>query len=390
MTAPLVALVAGEPSGDLLGAALMRALKRETGGQLRFAGVGGDAMAKEGLDSLFPLADLAVMGLVEVVPSIPRVLRRLAQTARALRAMAPAALVTIDAQAFSRRLAARLHGAPFPVIHYVAPTVWAWRPGRAAKLAAVADRVLLLFPFEPPYWQRAGLDAVYVGHPAAAASFDPAAVAKRRARLLAGGRGPLLALLPGSRAGEVGRHLPLFRQVAEGLARQRPGLRAVIPTLPALAGAIARETGGWSFAVTVDDGPCRHLAMAAADVALAVSGTVSLDLAAAATPHVVAYRAHPITAAIVRRLVKVAFASPVNLVAGREAVPEFCQERCRAPLLTAALEELLDDAARADRQRRAMAEVVAALKPAAASPSTLAARAVLELIRRPCQAPPPA
>lgn len=389
MTAPLVALVAGEPSGDLLGAALMRALKRETGGQLRFAGVGGDAMAEEGLDSLFPLADLAVMGLVEVVPSIPRVLRRLAQTARALRALRPAALVTIDAQAFSRRLAARLRGAPFPVIHYVAPTVWAWRPGRAAKLAAVVDRVLLLFPFEPPYWQQVGLDAVYVGHPAAAASFDPAAVAQRRARLLAGGRGPLLALLPGSRAGEVRRHLPLFRQVAEALARQRPGLRAVIPTLPALAGGIAREAGGWSLAVAVDDGQ-RHLAMAAADVALAVSGTVSLDLAAAATPHVVAYRAHPLTAAIVRRLVKVAFASPVNLVAGREAVPEFCQERCRAPLLTAALAELLDDAARVAWQRRAMADVVAALKPAGASPSTLAARAVLELVRRPCQAPPPA
>ena len=386
MTAPLVALVAGEPSGDQLGAGLMRALRREAGGHVRFAGVGGEAMAGEGLASLFPIDDLAVMGLVEVVPSIPRVLRRLAEATRAIRAMRPAVLVTIDAQAFSRRLAARLQPAPFPVVHYVGPTVWAWRPGRAAKLAAVVDRVLLLFPFEPPHWRPVGLDAVYVGHPAVDAAFDPAEVARCRARLLAGGEGPLLALLPGSRAGEARRHLPIFRRVAEGLARRRPGLRAVVPTLPALAPSLRRRTGGWRLPVAVDDGPGRRLAMAAADAALAVSGTVSLDLAAAGTPHVVAYRAHPLTAAVVRRLLKVGFASPVNLVAGREAVPEFCQERCRAPLLAAALEELLDDAGKAAAQRSAMAAVAAALRPEGASPSTLAARAVLELIGA-CQPP---
>ena len=165
MTGPRISLVAGEPSGDALGADLMRALVRETAGTVTFTGVGGPEMEAEGLASIYPMSDLSVMGLIEVVPGLARVMRRLRQTVRHLKKIRPDVLVTIDAQAFSRRLAERIHPAPFPVVHYVGPTVWAWRPSRVRKVASVVDRLLLLFPFEPACWEDSGVDAVYVGHP---------------------------------------------------------------------------------------------------------------------------------------------------------------------------------------------------------------------------------
>ena len=380
--APLVFLVAGEPSGDVLGAALMAALRERTGGDVRFAGIGGPAMAERGLESLFPMSDLSIMGIVEVLPSLRRVLRRIRETADSVLACRPDVVVTIDSQSFSYRVAKRLAPAPCPIVQYVAPTVWAWKPWRARHLAAVVDRVLLLFPFERPYWDAVGLDAVDVGHPAASACVDEASRAAMRMRLLQGRAGPLLTVLPGSRRGVIARHLPVFRAAVERLTGEFPGLVAAIPTVPGMAAAMADAVAQWPVPVTLVEGgvPERLSAMAAADAALAASGTVALELAAVATPHVIAYRANAITAAIVRRMIRITMVSPVNLVAGRQVTPELLQEQCAPENLSGELARLLRGGPDADEQRAAMNEVMAALGRGGPPPSERAADAVLAMI----------
>ena len=380
--APLVFVVAGEPSGDALGAAMMAALKRETGGAVRFAGIGGPAMEGEGLRSLFPMAELSVMGLIEVLPSLRRILRRIDETVAAIREARPDVVVTIDSQSFSYRVAKRLKPAPCPVVHYVAPTVWAWKPWRARHLAAVVDRVLLLFPFEKPYWDAVALDAVEVGHPAAEAVIDADARLAMRSRLLGDRAGPLLVVLPGSRTGVVRRHLPVFGEAVARLARRHPGLAVALPTVSGVADVVRVGIAGWAVPATVVEGASaeRLLVMAAGDAALAASGTVALELAAVETPHVIAYRANAITAAIVRRMVTIRWASPVNLVAGRAVTPELIQESCTPGRLAAALDGLLADGETARAQRAAMGEVMTALGRGGPPPSERAARAVLEMI----------
>ena len=374
MTRPVVYLVAGEPSGDALGAELMRALVRETGGVIEFAGVGGPEMEEEGLTSIYPMSELSVMGLVEVVPGLARVLRRLTQTSRHVRATRPDVLVTIDSQAFSRRLAERIHPAPFPVVHYVGPTVWAWRPSRIRKVASVVDRLLLLFPFEVSCWEGSGVDAVYVGH--------PLADGKNEHPSRTSGEGPCIVLLPGSRKAEIRRHLPIFRDVAERLARDVPEVRMVIPTVANVVDDVRRGTRSWSCPVEIAERPStgRLRVMAGADAAIAVSGTVALELASLGIPHVIAYRANPLTAAIVRRLIRVRYASLVNIMADREVTPEFIQDECRAGAIHDALRRILDDPLEARTQKEHMAGVMRSLHHPDGHSSTVAARAILEVI----------
>jgi len=379
---PLVFVVAGEPSGDVLGGALMAALRERTGDSVRFAGVGGPAMAEQGLESLFPMSDLSVMGLIEVLPSLRRILRRIDETVCAVRDLDPAVVVTIDSQSFSYRVARKLAPAPCPMVQYVAPTVWAWKPWRARHLARVIDRVLLLFPFEGPYWDAVSLNWVEVGHPAAAAKVDEATRSAMRARLIGEREGPLLAVLPGSRRGVVARHLPIFRDAATRLLAGHPGLSVAIPTVPGLARMISAETDSWPVPVSVVEGGVteRLAVMAAAEAALATSGTVALELAAVATPHVIAYRANALTAAVVRRMVRIDTASPVNLVAGRHVTPELLQEHCTPQALADALERLLGDVDAIATQKAAMNDVMTALGRGGPPPSMRAADAVLELI----------
>ena len=381
MAKPLVFLVAGEPSGDSLGAELMKGLFAETGGAIDFVGVGGPEMEAQGLVSSFPMSDLSVMGLFEVLPRLARVLRRLRQTSRSVLAIRPSVLVTIDSQEFSWRLARRIHPAPFPVVHYVAPTVWAWRPSRARKVAAVTDRLLLLFPFEKPWWDRIGHDAVHVGHPVAS-NPPPAGVGILRESLICGGPGPLLAVLPGSRKAEVRRHLPIFREVVARLVRDCPRLTLVIPTVANVAQDVRDGTSSWPWPLAVIDADVsgRRKAMAAADAALAVSGTVALELASVGTPHIIAYRANPLTAAIIRRVSTVDHASLVNLTAGMDVTPEYLQEECRADLIHDGIRRIIAEPSVAERQKHQMARVMEALRHPEGSSSRVAAHNILELI----------
>jgi lipid-A-disaccharide synthase len=371
-------LIAGEPSGDRLGAALMAGLRALVPG-VRFLGVGGPLMQAEGMASLFPMEELSVMGIAEVLPKYRALKRRVAQAGAAAVASGAAALVTIDSPDFCLRVAAIAKaGAPgMKRIHYVAPSVWAWRPGRAAKMARVVDHVLALLPFEPPYMTAAGMGCDFVGHPVVAEPLAGAGeVAALRAEL--GGAGPVLLALPGSRKGEVARLAPVFGAVAGGMAARHPGLRVVLPTLAAVEAEVRAATAAWPVAPRIVTGAAeKRAAFGAADVALAASGTVSLELAAAGCPMVIAYDMHPLTLWLMRRMARVDTVTLVNLVSGTRAVPEFIGEACRPGRIGPALEAVLADPG---AQRAAMAVTMARLGQGGEAPGLRAARAVLRVL----------
>ncbi len=379
---PLVYLIAGEPSGDVLGARLIEGLRELTGGKVRIIGIGGPLMEAQGLDSLFPIDALSVMGIVEVVPRIPKVLGLISRTVADIRRRQPDVVVAIDSKAFSYRVARKLKPAPCPVIQYVAPTVWAWKPWRAKHLAEVVDRVLLLFPFEKPYFDAVGLDAVFVGHPAATLTSPADAGPAFRREHDIGEETRVVCLLPGSRRSEVTRLLPVFKETLGLLEKSHPGLRFLLPTVPRLAETVRQAVATWpqSVMVLAGDDDEKRAAFAASDVALAASGTVTLELAAAGLPGVITYRVHPLTATIVRRMIRVPYAAMVNIIEGREVMPEFLQENCDPAKLAAAVGNLLDDDALRSDQQAAMADVMHQLGKGDDAPNLRAARAVLDLI----------
>lgn len=382
---PLIYLMAGEASGDVLGAGLMRSLRAMTGGHVRFAGIGGDAMAAEGLDSLFPISEMAVMGIVEILPKAPLLLRRVWQTADDAWKRQPQAVVSIDSKAFTMRVQKRLFqrrakagGVGPRLIHWVPPTVWAWRPGRAASIARHLDHLMTLFPFEPPYFEAHGLETTFVGHPAARQPAGNGAAFRGRFRLPKGA--PVLGLMPGSRPGEVKRLLPVFREVVARLAGRYQSMQVVIPTVPLVAEAIQEETRSWRAPVTVVPDPrYKYDAFAACTVALAASGTVTLELTIAGVPTVVAYRVNALSAAIARRLIDPEAIVLTNKLMGRRVVPQFIQEDCTADRLTVAVERLFDDP-RARAEQGAASEAVRRMLLAdGQDPSDRAARTVLRV-----------
>ena len=369
-------LIAGEPSGDRLGAALMAGLKTLVPG-VGFVGVGGPLMQAEGLDSLFPMEELSVMGIAEVVPKYFPLKRRIAEAAAAVLASEATALITIDSPDFCLRVAKIVKAARpgFRTIHYVAPSVWAWRPGRAAKMARVIDHVLALLPFEPPYMTAAGMSCDFVGHPVVA---EPLAPAKAGRALR--GQGPLLLALPGSRRGEVTRLAPVFGQVVVALAARHPTLTVALPTVRGVADLVADLTADWSVRPRIITDPDeKRAAFAAADVALAASGTVSLELAANGCPMVIAYDMHPLTLWLMRRAALVDTVTLVNLVAESRTVPEFIGPDCRADRIVPALEALLADSA---AQQAAMALTMDRLGKGGEAPGLRAARSVLAALDR--------
>ncbi|NQV58196.1 MAG: lipid-A-disaccharide synthase, partial [Alphaproteobacteria bacterium] len=368
-------LVAGEASGDVLGARLIAALRQRHHGELKFSGVGGVQMAGEGMDSLFPIADLSVMGLAEILPRVPLLLRRLRETCLHVKTVRPSALITIDAPGFSFRLAKRLAGEGIPLIHYVAPQVWAWRPGRARHLAGRIDHLLALLPFEPDFFSDYDLPCDFVGHPVIEGVAEAPGDGPEFRRGLAIPSGvPVLALLPGSRVGEVSRLLPVFGQVAALLHAQRPGLHVVIPTVEQVAGVVAAAIAYWPMPTHLVEGTARRAdAFAAADVALAASGTVSLELALRGIPTVVAYRTNPFTAALMRRMLIIPHVALPNILAERAVVPEFLQQDCRAEPIAVALAQLLDEPDERSRQREALADVAGMLGQGGTLPSLRAA-----------------
>ena len=379
----LIFIVSGEASGDNLAGRLMGALKRETGGRIRFAGVGGPQSASQGLVSLFPMSDLSVMGLAEVLPHLPRLVRRLNETTAAARRLKPDAVVTVDSPGFCLRLAHRLRGSGIPVIHYVAPQLWAWGPFRARKLRKRVDHIMALLPFEVPFFAQYGIPCTYVGHPAIDAGAERGDGPAFRTRHGLSPDAPVLCVLPGSRAGEVRRMLPVFGDALMLLKEKYPDLRIVIPVVDSVAQVVRQITQDWPLpTVLIIDMAERFDAFAAADAAMAKSGTVTLELALADVPMVVAYRISPTSAFLVRRMgVSVEHASLVNLLAGRQVVPEYLQEDCTGPKIAEAVIDILSSKQVRESQQKAFKEVVRALGDRIPSPSERAAKVVLDVVR---------
>lgn len=379
--APFVFLIAGEPSGDALGARLMTALKSKTGGRVRFAGIGGPAMIGQGMESLFSMQELAVMGLAEVLPRIFQLKRRIDETVATVKAAHPDVLVTIDAPDFCLRVAKRLKGQGVALAHYVAPSVWAWRPGRARKVAAFLDHLMTLLPFEPPYFAREGLAATFVGHPVLESGADRGDGPGFRKRHGIAPNASVLVLLPGSRRGEIARLIGAFGETFAALRQAKPGLVGVLPTVDAVRADVEAAVARWPAQPIVVTGETeKFAAFAAAAAALAASGTVALELAMAKTPMVIAYRMNPATAWLARRLIRVRFVTLLNLVLDRAAVPELLQNDCVPDKLAAAVARLLDDPAARTEQVAATTAALAALKPEGALPSEKAAEVVLSLV----------
>ena len=344
-------LLAGEASGDRLGAELMRGL-RQLKTDVRFRGIAGPEMQSEGLDSLFDMAELSVMGLAEVLPKYFALKRRLDQTVAEVLAWKPDILVTIDSPDFCLRVARAVRAADPSIrtCHYVAPSVWAWRPGRAKKMAAYIDHVLALLPFEPPYMQAEGMACDFVGHPVAA---QAAVTSKQIAQFQADfGLDPArrsLVVLPGSRASEIKRLLPIFcKVVAQPYFAE---FQLIFPTLPHLEpllraeiDALAQDTVLVTGAglTAADAAEQRLVAYGAATAALAASGTVSLELAAAGTPMVIAYDMGFISRMVIGAMLKIDTVTLVNLVSETRAVPEFIGKDCKAERIAPALQQILD------------------------------------------------
>ncbi|SDM94861.1 lipid-A-disaccharide synthase [Afipia sp. GAS231] len=379
-----VFLIATEESGDRLGAALMKILRQRLGGAVRFEGVGGRAMAREGLDSLFPIEELSIIGLAAVVKQLPKILRLIRQTAAAVTEAAPDVLVIIDSPDFTHRVARRVRArdARIPIVDYVSPSVWAWRPGRARAMRTYVDHVLALLPFEPEAYRRLhGPPCSYVGHPLTEqlTSLRPNAdEAKRR-----DAPPPVLLVLPGSRRSEIRHHMADFGQTLGRLAEQGVAFEPVLPTMPHLQGAVADRIKGWPVQPRVVIGEQeKRAAFRIAYAALAKSGTVTLELALSGVPMVTAYRTGAIEAWILRRAIKVNSVILANLVVGENVVPEFLQEDCTPEKLAAALRELLGDSALRRKQVEAFAKIDAIMSTGNAPPSVRAADIVLSTMRK--------
>jgi len=379
----LIYVVVGEPSGDQLASHLVRALKEATGGSVAFRGLAGARMRAEGIESVFPISELALMGL-EVLPHAGRLLKRIQMVADDILAVRPDAVVMVDAQSFSARVATKVAGQGIPLIQYVAPTVWAWKPSRARKISAYLDRLLTIFPFEAPYFEKHGLETTFVGHPAAEATPPgPEAGPRFRKRHGIAGDAPLLCVLPGSRRGEVRRHMSMFRDVAGHLGTLLPGLECALPTVPNVAELVAEGAKDWPTRLTITDDPVtKYDLFAAANVALAVSGTVTVETSFARLPTVVAYRAPWVTATIGRFLILTKYASGTNIVLDRPVLPEFIQENCTREKLTKAVHTLFVDQAMRQSQLAGIDEAVALLQVAGKRPSAIAAEAIIDEITR--------
>jgi lipid-A-disaccharide synthase len=362
--APLVFVIAGEASGDQLGANLMASLKGLQ--NVRFAGIGGTKMQSEGLQTLFPMDELSIMGLFGILRNLPHLLQRVKFTVETIRTMKPDVVVTIDAPEFSFQVMKRLHKLSVRprLIHYVAPTVWAWRPGRARKIARFLDHLLCLYPFEPSYFEKYALKSTFVGHPVAEEPFEKS---KREPNLL--------CVLPGSRRSEIETLLPIFKGTVHLLKKEFPDLKVVIPTLPSVEPLIRQSIENWSCEVQIVVGDeARKGAFQNASVSLAASGTVALQLAAAHLPCVIAYKIGTFSGWVARFLIKTPWVCMVNILLNKSVIPEFLQENCTPEKLAPAVERLLRDKGACVLQEKAMGEAISLLK----APPERAAKVVLE------------
>ncbi len=378
-----IAIVAGEESGDLLGADLVRALKRATGREVRLVGLGGRHLQALGLSPLFDASEIALAGVSAVLRDLPRLIRRIGRTAASIVSEKPDCLVTIDSPDFSLRVARKVRAADpdIPIVHYVCPSVWAWRPGRAAAMRPHVDRILCILPFEAKELERlGGPPGTYVGHRLRHdADVERAAVAQASARDLSDDRVKTLLLLPGSRRSEVRRLISPFGETVLALRMRGHRLRVVLPTVPHVAEMVRTAVADWPEKPHVVIEPeDKWRAFGEADAALIASGTVSLELALAGVPMVSTYKLDPVMQAV-QHLITAWSALLPNLIADRALIPEFYNGYVRPENLARHLEALFSDSGMRKWQRAGFAEVRRRMETARPA-GELAAAAVLEVM----------
>lgn len=350
---------------------------------VRFAGVGGPRMEEEGLQSLFPMRDLAVMGLVEILPRIRSLSARFTQAVAHIEAVRPDMVLTIDSPGFALRLLRRIAALGVLRVHYVAPQVWAWRQKRVKKFPGLWDELLCLLPFEEKFFSQHGLKTRFVGHPVLQSGANDGDGARFRQQHGLSATARILVLMPGSRRSEAPRLLPVFGRMLALLRTTMPDVVPVMPVSPIVAHTVARATAGWPIKpIIITDLQTKHDAFAAAGAALTKSGTSTLELALAGVPMAVTYRVNPVTAFIARRLIKVPYVAMVNLLAGRKVVPELLQEQCTPAVLAREVQLLFEAPSVAQQQKKAFKTILAGLQgPQGKLPADAAAHAVLTVLK---------
>jgi lipid-A-disaccharide synthase len=379
---PHIFLVAGEESGDRLGAALVEAIRQRTNGRVQFSAVGGAHMTAAGVPSLFPLGDLAIIGFGAIPASLPKILRRIGETADAVISAKPDALIIIDSPDFTHRVAKRVRArsSTIPIIDYVCPSVWAWRPGRARAMRTYVDHVLALLPFEPTVMKKlGGPPCTYVGHPLTERLDDlrPKDL-EQRLRLA---DPPLVLVLPGSRTGEIHRMAPVFGTAIARVVEQFGPIEIVVPAVASLASTVRDAVSAWRVpARVITDHNDKHEAFRTARAALTKSGTSTLELALAGVPMVAAYRVLLVEAIAARFILKIPSVILANLVLGENVVPEFLQWHCTPKRLAAALLPLLTDTPERRRQTESFGRLDGIMEVDKASPSDRGATLVLDIV----------
>lgn len=378
-------LIAGESSGDLLGAHLMQSLKKLHNGAIRFYGIGGEKMQKEGLKSLFPYHELSMMGFVEILPYIFKLMARIDQTTDDIIVKHPDVVITIDSPGFCFRVVEKLRKRALKFkpkfVHYVAPSVWAYKPERAQKCAKLFDHLLALLPIEPPYFEHVGLPCTWVGHPLVAET-QVGDGNRFREKYQIAADVPIFCLLPGSRKGEIERHMPIFAPVMTLLAAKFPNLAIVVPVPPNVMPYVAPyfETCPFRAVVTSEEQE-RKDAIAASQVAIVKSGTVALEVSMAGIPMVVTYKVNALSAWMFKRMALTRYVNLINIMEGKEIIPELLQELCNPGSIASAVFNLMENPAAREAQKTQQSSALAKfVPPGGERPSDRAARAVLGLI----------
>lgn len=378
-------LIAGEPSGDALGARLMKAMKKKTEGKVEFFGVGGETMEAEGLTSLFDISDLAVMGIAEVIPSIPKVLKHIKETINDIIKVRPDIVISIDSWSFGCRVqkALRKKKLGIPQVHYVAPQVWAWKKKRARTMHKYVDHLLTLLPQEPKYFIPYGLDTTFVGHPVIESPVAKSDKESFRKKYNISKDKKIVCILPGSRHNEVATLLPIFIETAQKLSAIRDDLLFVIPTVKTVEHRVKNLTNNCGIEFLIVEGSeDRHNAMCASSAAIAASGTVALELAIADVPHIIGYKVSPLTAFLAKYLLHIQFVNLTNILLGREIVPELLQDACVPDNIARYIKRFLEQDDLYRHEIDGFKKVREVLGLGEQTPSENASDVVLELIKK--------
>ena len=378
-----VYVIAGEESGEQLGGRLMASLHKQSPLPVQFYGVGGATMQENGLKSLFDMTQLSVMGLLEILPKLKSLFKLRDRVVADIKSVNPDVVITIDSPGFAHKVAEKIR--PFckanaiPHMHYVCPTVWAWKPKRIHKCKKHFDALLALLPFEPKYFEPVDLPCHYVGHSVVESQAGRGSGMRFKAKHKIPYNHDVIAVLPGSRRGEVTRILPVFKQAMERFAEKHPNIHAVIPTLPHLYDDMVKFTQKWKVPVTIVLGDEKYDVFAASKFAIAASGTVSLELALSKCPAVIAYKMSPITMMMVRRMLLVKYASILNIMADKEIVPELIQTQCTVNNLVPHMEDLYKEGRKQIRDLEPYVRQLGGDK--AGTPSDNAAEVILQYLK---------